>query len=539
MGSGHDPTISRRRFVGGAGAAVLGASLVEIGAAQASSRRGLAATATTAIFQEPDTLDPAALALISTAQVIQSLYDPLIYSVPGRGYFPGLATSFKVSSDGRTYTFKLRRGVRFHDGTPFNAQAVKLNFDRIVDTKFRSGVAQGNLGPYQKTVVVDPYTVQIVFKEPNASFVNEMTHQSYSISSPAAIKKYGKDYGTHPVGTGPFVFKEWIKGQHVTMTRNPNYRWGPSFLKNRGAPQLDQVTFRTLPDHSAQANALQTGEITLAQNLNPQDIAQIMAGGKFTKWVSPAFGIPYAMLLNTTKPPTDDIRVRKALNYAADQDAIIKALYNGVYTPAVSVYDEGTPGFDAKTQDLYPHDPDKAGQLLDDAGWKRGSGGTRQKAGQDLTVKIINISNFGFDNISQLLQAQFKAVGVKMDISEEGFPGVFDTYNKGDQNLANFFYYDVDPYCIHSIFGCAFVANGNLNWAHFCSPAFDKLAAQANRLVNAAQRTHAYDRAAHYLMDQAVLIPIYNKRGVFVGRSSIKGLTFTVNTAPMFNDVTA
>lgn len=536
-GSALDAPFTRRRLLGAAGGALLGASLLDVAAPMAATRRQLASGATVAIFQEPDTLDPAALSLISTLQVVQSMFDTLIYQVPGRGYYPGLAQSFKVSPDVRVYTFQLRRGVLFHDGTPFNAQAVKFNFDRIVDSKFRSGVSKGNLGPYLKTDVIGPYTVQIVFKEPNASFINEMTHQSYSISSPTAIKKYGNNYGSNPVGTGPFVFKEWKKGNHVTAVRNPNYNWGPSFLGNRGAPQLSQVTFRTLPDHSAQASALQTGEISLAQNLSPQDIAQILQGGKYAKWVSPAFGIPYAMLLNAQKAPTDDIRVRKALNFAADQDAIIKAFYNGVYTPAVSVFDEGTLGFDARTQDLYPHDVGKANQLLDDAGWKRGSSGVRQKDGQDLTVKFLIVSNFGFDNMSQLLQAQFKEVGVASDISTEGFPGVFDSFNKGVQNLASFFYYDVDPFAIHSIFGCAFIGNA-LNWAHFCDASFDKLAATANALPNARQRTAAYDRAGRYLMDQAVLIPVYNKRGVFVGRSSIKGLVFTVNTAPMFNDVT-
>src|SRR4051812_25617083 len=424
---------TRRRLVGAAGGAALAISLGDAALTRGASAAESASStsATTAIFQEPDTLDPAALSLISTAQVVQSMFDPLIYHLPGGGYYPGLAESFKVSPDARVYTFQLRKGVKFHDGTPFNAQAVKANFDRIVNSKFRAGVSKGNLGPYKNTRVLGPYAVQIVFSKPNASFINEMTHQSFSISSPAAFKKYGKDYGNHPVGTGPFVFKEWAKGNHVTATRNADYSWGPKFLKNRRAPHLAQVTFRTLPDHSAQANALQTGEITLAQNLNPQDIQQILGNGKFAKWVSPAFGIPYAMLLNTTKSPTDDIRVRKALNFAADQDAIIKTFYSGIYTPAVSVFDEGTPGYNAKTQDLYPHDPEKAQALLDAAGWKKGSGGKRQKGGNDLTLKMINITDFGFDNASQLLQAQFKDVGVGVDISQEGFPGVFDTYNKG------------------------------------------------------------------------------------------------------------
>ena len=502
-------------------------------ARRTARRRG--STATLAIFQEPDTLDPAAATLISTYQVLQSIFDPLMYQIGGK-LTPGLASSMTVSKDSRVYTFTLRKGVTFQDGTPFNAQAVKFNFDRIVNPKFKAGTALGNLGPYQATKVINPYKVQISFKKPNASFENEVTTQPFGISSPAAIRKYGADYGSHPVGTGPFTFKQWQKGQSVEVVRNAKYNWGPVGVGNSGPAKLAGVTFRTLSDNSAQANALQTGEVTIAQNLNPPDVQKDLASGKFFRLAQPATGIPYAMLLNTQKAPTDDLKVRQALEYATDQGTIVRTLFGGLVTPATSVFMAGMQGY-SKSQHIYSYDPAKANALLDADGWTQGSGGIRTKNGTKLSVDIVSITNFGFDGIAQLLQAQFKAVGVQANLSDEGFPGVFQDYNKGIQNLANFFYYDVDPFSLRSIFGCEFVGNG-LNWAHFCDKAFDAKVDAANGISDTKARTAAYQTLGQTIMNDAAIIPIYNPNAQFIGPKTLHGLKFTVNTAPLFNNVT-
>ncbi|HZX56910.1 MAG TPA: ABC transporter substrate-binding protein, partial [Ilumatobacteraceae bacterium] len=321
-----------RRARSAVGIVAVAAAVAAIGAASsqgATDRATAKGTATLAIFQEPDTLDPAAATLISTYQVLQSMFDPLMYQINGK-IVPGLASKMVVSKDSRVYTFTLRKGVTFHDGTRFNAQAVKFNFDRIVSKSYKAGTSLGNLGPYKGTKVINPYKVQISFKTPNASFVNEVSTQPYGISSPAAIRKYGASYGDHPVGTGPFMFKQRLKGQRVDVVRNPKYKWGPAGIGNPGPAKLAGVTFRTLSDNSAQANALQTGEISVAQNMSAPDVQKVVASGKYFRIAQPATGIPYAMLLNTQKAPTDDLRVRQALEYATDQGTIVKTLFNGL-----------------------------------------------------------------------------------------------------------------------------------------------------------------------------------------------------------------
>jgi peptide/nickel transport system substrate-binding protein len=529
---------SRRRKRAGASVIAVAAAVAMIGVASsqgATHRASAGSTVTLAIFQEPDTLDPAAATLISSYQVLQSIFDPLMYQVNGK-LTPGLASSMTVSKDSRTYTFTLRQGVKFQDGTPFNAQAVKFNFDRIVNPKYKAGTALGNLGPYQATKVINPYKVQIIFKKPNASFENEVTTQPFGISSPTAIAKYGANYGTHPVGTGPFTFKQWQKGQSVQVVRNAKYNWGPTGIGNSGPAKIAGVTFRILSDNSAQANALATGEITVAQNLNPPDVQKDLASGKYFRLAQPATGIPYALLLNTQKAPTDDLKVRQALEFATDQGTIVKTLFGGLVTPATSVFMAGMQGY-SKSQHIYSYNPAKASALLDADGWTMGSGGIRTKNGAKLSVDIVSITNFGFDGIAQLVQAQFKAVGVQANLSDEGFPGVFQDYNKGIQNVANFFYYDVDPFSLRSIFGCEFVGNG-LNWAHFCDKSFDAGVDTANGISDTAARTAAYQKLGTTIMNDAAIIPIYNPNAQFIGSKSLHGLRFTVNTAPLFNNVT-
>jgi peptide/nickel transport system substrate-binding protein len=535
--------LTRRRFVGllgGAGAIAAGggglAAFLEACSQGGGSSSGSATnkTMTMAVFQEPDTLDPSASGLITVGTISQCVFDHLVWNLPKNGsnaLSPGLATSWEVSSDAMSYTFHLRQDVKFHDGTPFDANAVKVTFDHIVDPNTKSKGAASALGPYKETQVVDSHTAQVVFTAPNAAFINEVA--GFSIISPAALQKYGADFAKNPVGTGPFKFKEYVVGQHVTVERNPDYNWGPAAIRS-GPPLLAGITFRILADPGARFNALQTGEVHLAPNLNPQDISKVKGGSQYRVYQVASTGMPWNIMVNAQKPPTDDVNVRRALQYATDQQAIIKTLYFGLHTAADQVFTPITPGYDAALKGMYSHDPNKAAQLLDQAGWSKGANGMRQKNGQPLRLSFINISGFGFDDISQLMQSQFRDVGIQVDISDQSFPAVGDAYNRGDQHLADFFYYDVDPYFVRAIFGADQIAHG-FNWEHYANPQLDALVDRANATPDASARAKLYQQANRSIMEAAVIIPIYNSDGLFVGTSGLKGVQFTVNATPLFH----
>lgn len=534
--------VSRRRFLQAAGAlggAVLTSGtlawlLEACGAGTSTTSNNTNATVTMAVFQEPDTLDPSASGLITVGTISHCIFDTLIWDLPGHGsnpFYAGLATSWQASPDAMSYTFKLRNDVKFHDGTPFNAAAVKFTFDHIVDPNTKSKSAAGALGPYQETQVIDDYTVKVIFKSANAAFMNEVA--TFAMVSPTAVQKYGADFGHNPVGTGPFKFKEYVVGQHVTVERNPDYNWGPAPLRT-GPPQIKTIIFRILADPGTRFNALQTGEIQLAPNINPQDIQTIKSDSRYTVYNVASTGMPWNIMVNAQKAPTNDPIVRQALEFATDQATIIKTLYFGLYTAADSIYTPLTPGYDPATQAIYKYDPAKAGQLLDQAGWTKGSDGMRQKNGQAMKLNFINIAGFGFDGISQLMQSQFKDVGIAVDISDQSFPAVGDAYNRGDHHLADFFYYDVDPYFTRALFGGDQIAHG-FNWEHYDNPDLTALIDKANGTADNAQRTALYKQVGQTIMQAAVIIPIYNSSGLFVGSSSLKGLAFTVNAFVLFH----
>ncbi|MEA2530329.1 MAG: peptide/nickel transport system substrate-binding protein, partial [Thermomicrobiales bacterium] len=538
--------LNRRRFLSGtAGAGVGLAGVRTLGAApgprSAGSRtRGQqGGTFTFAMWQSPDSLDPAVSGLISAGYVLGQVYESLIWHLPGlqpdKEFYPGLAESWEISPDAKEYTFHLRKDVKFHDGTPLTAEAIKVTYDHIVDPNTKSRSAVTALGPYDHTEIIDDYTAKIVFKEPNGAFLNTVAQPTFSPSSPAALQKYGADYGQNPVGTGPFMFKEWVVNDHVTLVRNPDYAWPSPAFKNQGPPLIDEIVFRIIPDAATRVNALKTGEVDMAENLPPQDVVGFQGDAGFQVFNASVTGMPYCIMVNAAKAPTDDLKVRQALQFATSQEQIVEALYQGVYEPSHNVFLPTTLGYDESLDAMYSYDPAKAAALLDEAGWVL-DGDVRKKDGQELKLNFVNIANFGFDDISLLLQAQFQEIGIQAEISAESFPTVGETYNRGDHNLADFFYYAVDPYFMRALFNCDQIAAG-FNWMHYCNPDLDALVQQGNSTGDAEQRAQIYAQAAKVAMEAAVVIPIYEQRAVFAGKTSIKDLLFSVNGMPYFHDV--
>lgn len=484
------------------------------------------------VFQNPDSLDPSVTGLVTVSQVLFAVFDPLMWKFPGDdNYYPGLAERYTVTPDATRYTFFLKKGVKFHDGTPLTADAIKATFDHIADPVTKSRSAVGALGPYQGTRVVDAHTAEVTFSKPNAAFVNEMTAATLSISSPTALKKYGADYALHPVGTGPFIFKQFVSDQRVVVVRNPDYKWGPAPL-GAGPATLKQITFRVLPDPSAQNNALTTGELQVAQSLNPADVTAAVKSGK-KKLTSLSTGMPYCIMINAQKAPTDDLAVRQALQFGVNRKTIVDTLFKGLYQPASSVLTPGTPGY-AASQDKYAFDKGKAEQLLDSAGWRRSGKNVRQRNGQKLQLEFINISGFGFDGISQLMQAQYRELGIDTRITDQAFPSVATTYNQGKQNLANWFYYDVDPYLLNTVFTCAQVKSG-FNWEHYCNPSLDNQITAANGSADTAAREAKYQQIVQTLVDSATIIPIYDLQTTAVTDSRLSGIKFSTTAQPLFH----
>lgn len=309
---------------------------------------------------------------------------------------PVLAESRTVSADGLVYTFRLRKGVKFHDGTDFTADAVKANFDRVTNPE--NHLKRFNLfSDVARTDVVDAYTVRITLKKPFSAFVNVLAHPSAVFISPAALKRYGnKEIAFHPVGTGPFTFVEWRQTEHVRVARNERY-WRP------GMPRVDAIVFRPVVDNNTRSAVLRTGEAHFAFPV-PYEQAAVLQATPGLEVVSGPSIIARYVSMNTLRKPFDDVRVRRAINYAINKEALAKVAFGGYAVPAEGVVPPGVE-FAVKLGP-WPYDPKKARALLEEAGYGKGFESELWSAYTHTTAQ----------KVIQFVQQQLAQVGIRVRV---------------------------------------------------------------------------------------------------------------------------
>lgn len=389
-----------------------------------------------------DTLNQHQSINTGSRMVAHHVLDTLVIVNPADGSVnPSLATSWDVSADGKVYTFKLRQGVKFQDGTPFNAQAVKFNFDYTVrpDIKHAFAWAALNGDKYDHSEVVDDYTLKVFFKSPHPTFLINLSDGGLGIDSPAAMQAAGDDYGVKSlVGTGPFKFKEWVKNDHITLVRNDDYIWAPAIYKHKGPPLLDQLTYRDVSDIATRAAALESGDLQEATLVESQ-VAQFKTNKDVQLILTPKAGTVRMYMMNNVKTPTDDLKVRQAINYAIDKAALIQLpAWSGIGKPALSPLPSSMlpPEVLANLQPYgYTYDPEKAKQLLDDVGWKVGADGIRVKNGQPLVLIALAIAPQEVPQMEPIDQ-MLRKVGAKLNIQTGDFNWQVATRSKGDFNIA-------------------------------------------------------------------------------------------------------
>ncbi|HTI81441.1 MAG TPA: glutathione ABC transporter substrate-binding protein GsiB [Acetobacteraceae bacterium] len=329
---------------------------------------------------------------------------------------PVLAESYTASEDAKEFTFKLRTGISFHDGAPFDAAAVKANFDRVTDPA--NHLKRTSLYEMiDHTDVVDPTTVRFVLKNPFGAFVPTIAHPAGMQISPKAIQQYGKEISRNPVGTGPFKFVSW-SADTLKVTKNDKY-WKPNL------PQLASVTFRSVPENGARLAMLQAGEAQFIYPMPPEMIKAVEHNANITVNNAPSIYERY-VAMNVMKHPYDDLRVRQALNYAVDKAAFAKVVWNGYEDPA----DSPIPPHLAfhVAQQPWPYDPAKAKQLLKDAGV--GDGFDTEIWANTVTISL---------RAMQFLQQQLAAVGIRVKVTplEAGLLGskIFAVQRPADSDL--------------------------------------------------------------------------------------------------------
>ena len=352
-------------------------------------------------------LDVQAVNLRALAELSYYAYETLFDRVAGGKVQPNLVKEEQLSPDGLTVTWKLQPNVKFHDGTPFNAKAVKWNLDRKVQKK----LSLYDLIPFKSVDVVDDQTVKVSLTRPAASMNAVLASKMFSIYSPTWIEKEGDNAPkTKSVGTGPYTLEQYSPNDLIRFKKNPDY-W------RKGLPYLDQIDFKVMPDISSRTTALLSGDVDVALNPALPDVVRL----KNTPGIKVMEGVTsqqYYITLNNARPPLNDVKVRQALNYAMDKEGIIKTILLGSAKVASAAYiTSSSDGF--APGGIYQYDPNKAKQLLEDAGWKVGSDGIRVKDGKPLSLEMFTQKGAvpGDSDIAEALQSMLKAVGVDMKIT--------------------------------------------------------------------------------------------------------------------------
>ncbi|MDP7387168.1 MAG: ABC transporter substrate-binding protein, partial [Nitrospinota bacterium] len=310
---------------------------------------------------EIESLDPPHGGSGFVRHFLELIYNGIVSYDENSQVVPGLAKSWKMDSGGKSWTFKFRKGVRFSNGNRFTAHAAKFTIDRILDKKTKARRRSVFIKVITKLEVIDDLTLRIHTKKPFPDLPNLVAILEASVIDPAAVKKWGKAFGQHPTGTGPFMLKEWVPGDKAVLVSNPHY-WGPK-------PKVKRIIQKSIPEGSARVFSLERGEADVVAKIPTEEIPRLSKNPNIVLHKS-AVQLNISYEINNVKKPWSDIRVRRALNYAVDKDAIVKKILGGFGVPSTGVAGPGIPG--RRAFKPWPYDPAKARKLLAEAGYPKG-----------------------------------------------------------------------------------------------------------------------------------------------------------------------
>ncbi|HEV2359651.1 MAG TPA: ABC transporter substrate-binding protein [bacterium] len=463
-----------------------------LGAASAQGgRRG--GTLRAGLDSDPPNMDPHRSTAAVDRQVYQNLYDKLVDTDANLTIVPMLATSWTSSPDGKTVTFKLRQGVKFQDGTPFNADAVKYNFERMKDPKFPSA-RRSEILPVQSVTVVDASTVRLNLEKPYSPLLYVLTDRAGMMVSPAAAQKEGLDFALHPVGTGPFSFVEKIPQDHVTLQRNPNY-WA------KGEPYLDRIVYRPFVDDNARVANLKSGDVDIINRVPAPQIKSLAAeaakpDARFKLLVHGAFEWD-GIYLNVTKPPFDNKALRQAFNATIDRNAIANVVLQGAVFPAYSFFPNGTPAYDPNWK-IPPRNIPLAKEKLQAAG---------HPGGFEFTV--LSTPGPVNQSILQAIQSMAAEAGIQMKIQLLEFGQLLTTTDHLQHQAALLGWsgrpdpdFDIYPFMTPS-------GIGSFNDAGYTNPKVTELLDAARLLNDMNQRRRAYGEVTKILADDMPYVWLY------------------------------
>jgi peptide/nickel transport system substrate-binding protein len=473
-------------------------------------------------------LDPESVMNNESGFVMATIFDGLTKykkgtSEPG----PGLAERWEVSEDGTEYTFYLRQGVKFHDGTDFNADAALFEIDRVTnpDNPYyvynQDGIhsfASFTWGLVTGTEKIDDYTIKITLSEPHAPFLASLAMVWSGFMSPAALDQYGFEVVDHPIGTGPFKLVEWVRNDHMTLEANKDY-WG-------GAPKIDRLIFQVVPESAVRLLKLEQGEVQILADVNPEDYARIRENPDLVLLEQPGLTVNGITLPADTEPFTD-VRVRQAMNYAVNKDEMDEFLYKNAAVPAATGMPPILMGYPEDLQP-YPFDPEKAKELLTEAGYPDG-----------FSFKLLCYENpRGYNPVgikmAVAVQEYLANIGVELELETLEWGAFLDarrSIDNHDMGMVGWSGDNGDPdNFLYEMFSTDMIPVGNTS--HYSNPDLDAILIKARTVTDPAERAKLYEEASWIIHDDAAWLFVNHTLHVRATRANVEG--FALNPLQMF-----
>ncbi|HET8680135.1 MAG TPA: ABC transporter substrate-binding protein, partial [bacterium] len=484
--------------------------------------------------EEPDTLDAQKTSAALTGLLMRYLGDTLITKDLQGNVTAGLAHSWSASRDGLSWTFQLRQGVKFHDGTPLTAQTVKASVDRALAPETKSPIAGALFGPIASVQATGDLTVVIRLKEPFSPFLDNLTDPRAMIVSPQAVQQLGDRFGRSPVGTGPFKFQEWRSADRIVFVRNPDYQWGPKHV-HTGPAYIERLVLRIMPESAAQVAAFERNELSIL-GVPPTDVRRLQSGGKYAFHTFLRKGVGLFMEFNVTKEPFNDLRVRRAFNFAIEKKSVLQIGLEGLGEIAHGPLPPSIWGYwDGITEYAPGYDPGQAKRLLAEAGWQPGAGGVLHKDGKPFSFVLYMAPIDTWRRSAQIVQSQLRAFGIQMDIQTFEFGTLLAKLRAGEHQAEFMGYTYTSPDIVQVWFHSSNVGTG-LTFSHHKDPALDKMIEASRTLPSPQRRLELYRDIQRFIVDKALWVPLWTNTNYIALQPNVQGAKIHPDGFVVLND---
>ena len=467
--------------------------------------------------------DPHKTTSRAASEVLFMIGDTLVSLAPDmQTIAPGVAESWEVSEDGRTYTFKLRDDVTFCDGKAMTADDVVYSINRWIDPDTNSPVAW-RAGEVESVSALDPTTVEYVLKEPFSELLYQLTQSFGTVVDRENVEALGEDFGVSGFnGTGPFCWVEWTPRDKMIIERHEGYAWGAPFHRNQGPASLDRITWQIVPEENTRTVALLTGQSQVSQYIPFIALDQLSAAPNIEVTQSDLAFWTYFIGFKIDKDTVSDPAVRRAINLAVDQEAMAEDLFFGRVEPAYSYVSQKALDWNAALDDrLLKYDPAEANRILDEAGWVRGEDGIRARDGVRLAPVAYVFAGSTWAKISEAVQAYLREIGVEMDI--QAFDATVAWGKLATQEFDMFgmsFPYVSSGDALNLYFRSENMPTPNrMNWNDART---DELLLTGATATDDAVRADSYGQVLEIVQDAAVWLPLYHEPMIIVQSTELE-----------------